>query len=56
MSESTDSARTERQEALKRIIKDLHAGTCLGTIEGSQDIAPLRVLEGERRLLNWGKP
>lgn len=31
------------------------AGTYRGTIEVSQDIAPLRALEGERRLLNWEK-
>jgi len=32
------------------------AGAYRGTIEVSQDIAPLRALEGERRLLNWEKP
>jgi Uncharacterized conserved protein len=29
------------------------AGSYRGTIEVSQDIAPLRALQGERRLLNW---
>ena len=29
------------------------AGAYRGTIEVSQDIAPLRALQGERRLLNW---
>lgn len=30
-------------------------GNYLGTIEFSQDIAPLRALEGEQRLLSYGK-
>ena len=31
------------------------SGAYRGVIEMSQDIAPLRALEGERRLLNWEK-
>ena len=32
------------------------AGRYLGTLEVTQDVGPIRALEGERRLLEYGEP